>query len=189
MRIVSTRASSVGRPACELFPEAEDHEQRVVDRHAEPDERDEELHDDRDVGDVRQQIDAEERREDGGGRHRQRDTDGGQRPEHEEEHEERARSAEQGLGQDARSGVAALRLEDRIASRQVARHAVGRRSPECGPRLLDRRNARERRVSGRVDRRNHRVPVGREVHVALSSRTRSRRASPGRPPRSRRSRP
>ena len=36
-------------PFAELVAEAEDHQQRVVDRDAEADERDQELHDDRDV--------------------------------------------------------------------------------------------------------------------------------------------
>ena len=56
--IVSTSASSRRLAVRELLAEAEDHQQRVVDRDAEPDERDEELDDDRDVGDVRQRPDA-----------------------------------------------------------------------------------------------------------------------------------
>ena len=48
----------------QLVAEAEDHQQRVVDRDAEADERDQELHDDRDVRDVGQDPDERERVED-----------------------------------------------------------------------------------------------------------------------------
>ena len=52
----------------QLVAEAEDHQQRVVDRDAEADERDEELDDDRDVRDVGQRPDERERVEDRGDR-------------------------------------------------------------------------------------------------------------------------
>ena len=56
--IVSTSARLDVPAVVELLAEAEDHQQRVVDRDAEPDERDEELDDDRDVGDVGERPDA-----------------------------------------------------------------------------------------------------------------------------------
>ena len=82
--IVSTIAS---RRPCrgELLAEAEDHQQRVVDRHAEPDERDQELDDDRDVGDVGQRPDERERGQDRARRDQQRHRDRGQRAEDEEQ--------------------------------------------------------------------------------------------------------
>ena len=47
--IVSTSAVSTSSALAQLVAEAEDHQQRVVDRDAEADERDQELDDDRDV--------------------------------------------------------------------------------------------------------------------------------------------
>ena len=76
----------------ELVAEAEDHQQRVVDRDAEADQRDQELHDDRDVGDVRQRPDERERVEDRRDRDDERRQHGGQRPE-DEEQDQRARRA------------------------------------------------------------------------------------------------
>ena len=55
--IVSTTRRLGVRAVSQLLAEAEDHEQRVVDRHAEADQRDEELHDQRDRGHVRQRPD------------------------------------------------------------------------------------------------------------------------------------
>ena len=55
--IVSTSADLDVGSLAQLVAEAEDHQQRVVDRDAEPDERDQELHDDRDVRDVGQAPD------------------------------------------------------------------------------------------------------------------------------------
>ena len=52
--IVSTTAVLAVAAVADLLAEAEDHQQRVVDRDAEPDERDQELDDDRDVRDVGQ---------------------------------------------------------------------------------------------------------------------------------------
>ena len=51
---------------------ADDDEQRVVDRDAEPDQRDEELDDHRDVGDARERPDQQEGRRDRDERHQQR---------------------------------------------------------------------------------------------------------------------
>ena len=55
--IVSTSAVSTSCSFAQLVAEAEDHQQRVVDRDPEPDERDQELDDDRDVRDVGEQPD------------------------------------------------------------------------------------------------------------------------------------
>ena len=61
----------------QLVAEAEDHQQRVVDRDAQPDERDQELDDDRDVRDVGERPDERERVQDR--RHRDRDAASGPR--------------------------------------------------------------------------------------------------------------
>ena len=58
--------------ALALLAPADDDEQRVVDRDAEPDQRDEELDDHRDVGDGGERPDQQERRRDGDERHQQR---------------------------------------------------------------------------------------------------------------------
>ena len=72
-------------PLAELVAEAEDHQQRVVDRDAEADQRDQELHDDRDVGDVGQRPDEREGVEDRRDRDDERHQHCGQRPEDEEQ--------------------------------------------------------------------------------------------------------
>ena len=105
----------------ELIAEAEDHQQRIVDRHPEADQRDQELHDDRDVRDVRQQPDERERIEDRRDRDDKRHQDRGQRPENEEEDDQRAEAANQTLQQDARASAlaVAVRLVERIATGHV----------------------------------------------------------------------
>ena len=123
--IVSTIASSVVSPCAHLLPEPEDHQQRVVDRDTEPDERDEELDDDRDVGDVGQGPDAEERRQDRGHGGDQRHQDRRQRPEDEEQDDERADGTEQRLGEHARAVRAALGIEDRVDAGEVGGHPEG----------------------------------------------------------------
>ncbi len=74
----------------ELVAEAEDHQERVVDRDPEPDERDQELDDDRDVRDVGEDPDEREGVEDRGDRDGDRHQHRRQRPEDEEEDHERA---------------------------------------------------------------------------------------------------
>ena len=86
----------------QLVPEAEDHQQRVVDRHPEPDQRDQELDDDRDVRDVGQDPDERERVQDRGDRDHERHRDRGQRAEDEQQDHERAEAADQRLGEHAR---------------------------------------------------------------------------------------
>ena len=120
--IVSTSASSVVSPCRELLAEAEDHQQRVVDRDAEPDERDEELDDDRDVGHVRQRVDAAERRQD---RRRPPSASGIATAGSVPKTKSRMISAPTAPISVSVSTpgplVAALRVEDRVAAGQVAR--------------------------------------------------------------------
>ena len=105
----------------QLVAEAEDHQQRVVDRDAEADERDQELHDDRDVRDVGQRPDERERVEDRRDSDDERHQDRGQRPEDEEEDDQRAEAADQRLQEDARASVlaVAVRLVERVATGHV----------------------------------------------------------------------
>ena len=86
----------------QLVAEAEDHQQRVVDRDAQPDERDQELDDDRDVRDVRQDPDQRERIQDRRHRDHERHQHRRQRAEHEEEDHERAERADHRLEQHSR---------------------------------------------------------------------------------------
>jgi hypothetical protein len=78
--------------------EAEDHQQRVVDRHAEPDERDQELDDDRDVRDVGQDPDQREGVEDRRDRDDDRHQHRRQRAEDEKQDHQAAEAADQSLG-------------------------------------------------------------------------------------------
>ena len=87
-----------------LVAPAHDDQQRVVDRDAEPDERDEELDDDRDVGDAGERPDEQERRRDRDRRHQQRH-DRHERAEDQGEDDERAEAGEEDLQQDAHAGV------------------------------------------------------------------------------------
>jgi hypothetical protein len=101
-------------PVLALLAPAVDDEQRVVDRHAEAHEGDEELHDEADVDGVGERQQAQERREDRHGRDEQ-GHEGQERREHEDEHDERTDRAEHRLAPDRRRlglrlpGVAALR--------------------------------------------------------------------------------
>ena len=87
--IATTTASSLLVPVRALLAPSRDHEQRVVDRDAEPDQRDEELHDEADVGERRQHEHQHERRQD---RHRgdEQRQQGEERREHEQQHEQGA---------------------------------------------------------------------------------------------------
>ena len=105
-----------------FLPPARHQEQRVVDGDAEPDQGDEELHDDADVGERRQPEHQHERRQDrhrGDEQRQQRE----ERREHEEQHEQGARSAEQHLDQHARASCVAARGEQAVR-RQAAVEAV-----------------------------------------------------------------
>ena len=88
-------------PLAQLVAEAEDHEQRVVDRDAEADQDDQELDDDRDVGDVGQRPDERERVQDRRQGDDERHQHRRQRPEDEEQDHECAEAADQPLEQDA----------------------------------------------------------------------------------------
>jgi hypothetical protein len=84
-----------------LLAPAVDHQQRVVDRDAEADQRDEELHDEADVGEVADAEHAQERREDRHGGDDQRH-ERHERREHEQQDDQRAAGAQQRLAQHAR---------------------------------------------------------------------------------------
>ena len=79
----------------ELLAEAEDHQQRVVDRNAEADERDEELDDDRDIGDVGQRPDEVKVVRIDVAAISSGIEDRGQRPEDEQQDDQRADAADQ----------------------------------------------------------------------------------------------
>ena len=166
--------------ACgEFLAEAENHQERVVDRDAETDQRDQELHDDRDVCDVRQAPDERERVQDRGQRNRQRHRDGGNRSEDEEQDDERPTAADQGLGEHARAAAAAARrILEREQSRQVRRHAGRRVCRERRPNVFDVHVLGEVVLAGRIDLREGGVPVLRQVHgvvrVHVGAHTRAR---------------
>src|SRR6266536_4967380 len=110
-------------PMRDLLTPPGDHEQRVVDRHAQPDEGDEELHDEAHVGEDREEQHDEESREDRDRGDEQRD-EREERGEGEHEHGKGAERPEQRLFEDARSTVvAATRGELRVAG-QAAGEAV-----------------------------------------------------------------
>ena len=109
----------------ELLPEAEEHQQRVVDRHAQADEGDQELHDDGHVGDVGERPDEAERGQDRHPRCDQRQRDGRERPEHEQEDEQSADAADQDLDREARAARAADVLLERVAPGEVDGHRGG----------------------------------------------------------------
>ena len=149
-----------------LAPPVDD-EQRVVDRDAEADQRDEELHDEADVDHVGAEQHDRERRED---RHRgdEQRHEREERGEQEQQHGQRAEPAEQGLDEQARrlgvvgalgqqvvagdaeveAGVLAGLLEDRL------HRDVGADVGEALERL-------------RVDQRVGRAAVVGEEHVVL----------------------
>ena len=149
----------------QLVAEAEDHQQRVVDRDAEPDERDQELHDDRDVRDVGQPPDQRERVEDRCDRDDDRHQHRRERPEDEEQDDERAETADHAFEQHARPAARAVGAG--LFERVVAGHV----RPWCRPGA---RRPRPRGVVGaalrvelrrsrRVDLHERRVPVLRDV--------------------------
>ena len=98
-----------------LLAPARDHQQRVVDRHAQPDQRDQELHDRRDggqLGEPEQQHEAGHDRHDG---HHQRD-DRQRRGEHEQQHDA-ARRARRSPPRRARRARRCCRRSPRRARR------------------------------------------------------------------------
>ena len=149
----------------ELLAEAEDHQQRVVDRDAETDERNQELDDDRDVRDVGQQPHDRECVEDRRDRNRERNRDRRNRPEHEEKNHERSEAADQRLRQDTRAAAAAAARG--VVERQKARERCldARRNVRLqrSSHGADVRLARERVLSRRIDLGESRVPIARNV--------------------------
>ena len=160
----------------QLVAEAEDHQQCVVDRHAQPDQRDQELDDDRDVGDVGQDPDQRERIQDRRHRDHERHQHRRQRAEHEEEDHERAECSDHRL--DKHTRAAAVSVRARFLERVVARHFDGRAGgePGCGggPHALGAALGVELRDPGRVDLLEDRVPVGRDVHRVAGREVRAR---------------
>ncbi len=120
-----------------LLAPPRDDEQRVVDRDAEPDQRDQELHDRRHVGERGQAPEEQERGHDRDDRHQDRD-DRQERREHEREHDQRAEPAEQRLEQHAGAVAAAGLALEGVEARQVHR---ARRRP-CVPFSAARRASR-----------------------------------------------
>jgi hypothetical protein len=160
----------------QFVAEAEDHQQRVVDRHAEADERDQELHDDRDVRDVGQAPDQREGVEDRGHRDHDRHQHRRQRPEDEEQDHERAEAADHPLEQDARTAPGAVRARffERIVAGDLdgdARRQTGRRGRAHALGAALRVELRDAR---RVDLLEGRVPVARHVHQAAGREVRAR---------------
>ena len=163
-------------PFPKLVAEAEDHQQRVVDRDAETDQHDQELHDDRDVGDVGQRPDERERVQDRRDRDDERQQHRRQRPEHEEQDDQRAKAADQPLQQDARPAARAElgRLLDRLVPGHVDRDPGG--EPVFGFGAHLRRTALhiEGIRAGRVDLQKGGVPVARDVHRVAGREVRAR---------------
>ena len=91
-----------GAAFAELVAEPEDHQQGVVDGDTETDQCDQELDDDRDIGDVGQRQDQSKRVEDRRQGDHQRHQHGRQRPKHEQQDDQRAEPADHGLEQHAR---------------------------------------------------------------------------------------
>ena len=116
-----------------LLTPADDDEKRIVDRDAEPDERDEKLDDHRDVGDARDWPDQQEGGRDRDECHQQRH-DRHEGAEDEDQDEERAQRCQQSSDQNA--GAAALvfaaggaqRVEPRHLDRGSADGDAGQRS-------------------------------------------------------------
>ena len=163
-------------PLAQLVAEAEDHEQRVVDRDTEADERDQELHDDRHVRDVGEEPDEREGVENRGHGDRDRQQDRGQRSEDEEEDHERAEPADERLDEEARATRVAVlvRLHDRVVAGDVDFGARGqsalRRSEDCLGAAL----GVDVRRAGRVELHEGRVPVVRDVRGAACREERAR---------------
>jgi len=164
----------------QLLAEAEDHQQRVIDRDAETDECNQELDDDRDVREVGQQPHDRERVEDRRDRNRERNRDRRDRPEHEEKDHERSEAADQRLRQDTRPAAAAARgvverqqaRERSLDPRRTFAFSAARTASMCGL-------ARERVLSRRIDLGEGRVPIARDVEEVVRIEVRADTASPG----------
>jgi hypothetical protein len=145
--------------AGEFLAPADDNQQRVVDRDPEPDQRDQVLDDEEDLGETRDSPNDQE-----AGRDRNRGDEqrheGEQRPEHERKHGERTDRADERLYQHALTTAAAVARErvdaGELEAAAVRAHGRERRfdAPE---RARDRRLAV--RLAGRVDEREVCPPV------------------------------
>ena len=151
-----------GPAVCGLLAPAGDHDQRVVDRHAEADEGDQELDDRRDRGELGQPEQQQEGGQNRGDRHHERD-ERQERGKDEGEHQQRAEAAEQSLHKDSRTLAARSRvLGKRIEAGQVDRLARHRGVGQgCAGGLLGPWVLTERRVGVglRVDDREGGAPV------------------------------
>jgi hypothetical protein len=160
----------------QLVAEAEDHQQGVVDRDAETDERDQELDDDRDLGDVGQRPHESERVEDRGDGDGDRHQHRGQRPEHEQQDHERPEPADHRFQQYARAAARSVRrcLLERVVTGHVDGDAGRKALCGCGAHLLRAALLVKPGRAGRIDLLEGRVPVTRDVHEAAGREVRAR---------------
>ena len=149
-------------PVRALLAPARYDDQRVVDRHAQADQRDQELHDRRHGGQLGQPEQQQERREDRDDRHHQRD-EGEERREHEGQHDQRPDAAQHGLDEHPGSfAVVATLLRQRVHPGEVHplaahRHAGDRRARGAlGRRVLAEGGIR---IGRGIDERVDRAPV------------------------------
>ena len=171
---------AVGR----LLAPAHDDQQRVVDRDAEADQRDQELDDRRHAGDRGDPPHDQERGHDRDDRHQDRD-ERQQRPEHEREHDQRAEAAEQRLEEHAGPvALAALLGRQRVEPGHVDRLAGDPHVAHRRVEVLARVGVAAERlvwVGRRVDDREHGPPVVRHERAAAGARVRGDRERPARP--------
>ncbi len=126
------------------------------------------------LGQVGQRPDEAERGQDRGGGDDEGQRDGGQRPEDEEQDEQRADAADQDLDGEARAPGPADVLLERVTAGQVDRHARRRRRPQRGADALDVLVAVEALLARRIDLREGRVPVLRDVGARAGGEVRAR---------------
>ena len=173
-------------PVRALLAPARDDDQRVVDRHTEPEQRDQELHDRGDRGELGEPEQQQERGHDRDDRHEDRD-DRQERREHEREHRERAEPAEHRLEQQAGAlAVRAAVLEQRVEAGQVHRLAGDRGALQRrARRLLGPAGSHRRPSPGRAAGRRARRSCGRRSRRRSCRpwRRRRRPASPAAPSR------
>ena len=155
-----------------LLAPARDDDQRVVDRHAEADQRDQELHDRRDGRQLGQPEQQQERGQDRDDRHQQRH-DREERGEDERQHDERAEAAEHRLERARRGPRSRRRCPPRARRSPVRWHAARRRRVASRSAALAAFSAGgvlaegRVRVGSRIDERERRAAVvGDEGRVA-----------------------
>ena len=159
-----------------LVAEAEDHQERVVDRDSQTDERDQELHDDRDVGDVGQSPDKRERVENRGDSDDDRHQHRRERSEHEEQNHERTEPADHRFQEDARPSARAVLacFLERLVARDIDGSSGRKAVRGCGPHLLCAADLVELVRAGRIDLGEGGVPVARDVHEVAGREVRAR---------------